>query len=466
MNKVENIFPKEFLWGASTSAFQVEGAAYSNGKGVSVADIRTKKKSDLQMDTTVSVDHYNHLEEDVQLMVDLGLKAYRFSINWTRILPNGDLSLINKEGVKFYHRLIDLLVSNKIEPIVTIFHFDFPQALIDKYNGWVSKNAINDFYDYASFLLSEYGEKVRYWLTINEQNVMVNQPAILGIEDEDTLELYKKSQVANINMCIAQAKVFKLVQESYSDLKIGPAVSYITALPENGESENVLLAKTVEDMFSFSLMDISLRGYIPKSFLNNLNQAGIDIDLTDEEEKIISTGKANFLAVNWYCTTTFKLKPKFNKQSPLLEKLEVIKNPKLEYTKWNWSFDPVGLRYAMQQLNDRYPKVEILITECGWSDEDILENGKVHDEKRISYLKEHIKQLGLSIYDGVNIIGFCPWSFIDLLSVNDGMEKRYGLVYVDRDNFNQKTLKRYKKDSYYYYQSVIESNGKLVMEKK
>lgn len=429
------------------------------------SQISGQKKNDVQMDTTVSVDHYNHLEEDVQLMVDLGLKAYRFSINWTRVLPNGDLSKINDEGVQFYHRLLDLLIKNNIEPIVTMFHFDFPYALVEKYDGWVSKNAIEDFYAYASFLIKEFGGKVRYWLTINEQNVMVGQPEILGIEDENKTELYRKSQIANINMCVAQAKVFKLVREKYPDLKIGPAVSYITALPENGESQNVLLAKTVEDMFSFSLMDISLRGNLPKSLMNVLEEAGIENYISDEEKSILKEGTANYLAVNWYCTTTFKLKGSFDPKTPQLENLEIVKNPNLDYTKWNWSFDPIGLRYAMQQLNDRYPNVEIIITECGWSEEETLEDGQVHDSKRVSYLKEHIKQLGLSIYDGVNIIGFCPWSFIDLLSVNDGMEKRYGLVYVDRDNFNKKTLNRYRKDSFYYYKEVIKSNGKMILSK-
>jgi len=465
LNKL-NVFPNQFLWGASTSAFQVEGAAFSYGKGVSVADIRTKKKNHIQMDTTVSVDHYHHLEEDVQLMVELGLKAYRFSINWTRILPNGDLSVINQEGVQFYHHLIDLLRENQIEPVVTMFHFDFPIALIEKYDGWLSKDAISDFYDYGSFLLKEYGGKVGYWLTINEQNVMVGQPEILGINELDEKKRYYKSQVANINMCIAQAKLFQLVHEQYPKLKIGPAVSYITALPENGESQNILLAKTIEDIFSFSLMDIALRGEIPQSYLNVLAEADIELPVADEELAIIKNGRANYLAVNWYCTTIFKKKADYNPKRSLLDNVEVVKNSKLHYTKWNWSFDPVGLRYAMQQLNDRYPHIEVLITECGWSEEEKLENGRVHDDMRIAYFREHIHQLGLAIADGVNVIGFCPWSFIDLLSVNDGMEKRYGLVYVDRDNFNERSLKRYKKDSFYYYQEVIQSNGRKVMEDK
>lgn len=452
-------FPNDFLWGASTSAFQVEGAAYAEGKGISVADLRTKKKNHIQMDTTVTVDHYHHLEEDVQLMVELGLKAYRFSISWTRIFPNGDTKEINPKGVEFYHRLIDLLNANGIEPIVTMFHFDYPMSLIEKFGGWESKHSINSFFDYATFLLKEYGSKVTYWLTINEQNVMVNQPDIMGIEDTDSSELYKKAQYANINMCIAQAKVFSLVEHKYPKLKVGPAVSYITALPENGTSENVLLAKTIEDMFSFSLMDISLRGKIPQQYLNMLENAGISLPISKEEMKILSEGTANYLAVNWYCTTTFRQKDVFDPKKALMENVEVCKSKWLEYTNWGWSFDPVGIRYALQQLHDRYPDIPVLITECGWSDTDELVDGKIYDNKRIAYLNDHIHQLGLSIRDGVNLIGFCPWSFIDLLSVNDGMDKRYGLVYVDRDNFNERSMKRYKKESFYFYKKVISSNG-------
>lgn len=463
-NRIKQIFPDDFLWGASTSAFQVEGAAYTNGKGLSVADVRTMKKNDVQMDTTISVDHYHHLEEDVALMSELGLKAYRFSINWTRIFPNGDNSVINEEGVAFYHRLIELLIQNKIEPVVTMFHFDYPMGLISKYDGWVSKEAITDFVNYAAFLLEEYGSKVNYWLTINEQNVMVGQPDILGISEKDPFELYTKAQMANLNMCLAQAQVFKLCREKYPNLNIGPAVSYITALPSSYHSSEVLLAKKLEDLFSFSLMDISIKGKIPATYLNMLEEDGIEINLTQEDLTTLAEGTANFLAVNWYCTTIFKEKANYDPRKPLLENVEIIKNPDLKHTKWGWSFDPIGLRYAMQQLHDRYPDFPVMITECGWSEEENLVDGKVHDHNRIDYLNTHIRQLGLSRYDGVNVIGFYPWSFIDLLSVNDGMEKRYGLVYVDRDNFDKRTLKRYKKDSYHFYNKVIDTNGRIVFE--
>lgn len=288
---------------------------------------------------------------------------------------------------------------------------------------------------------------------------MVNQPEIMGTKANNKKELFQNAQVSNINMCLAQAEVFKMARERYRNIKIGPAVSYITALPENGKSKSILLAKQLEDYFSFYLMDISIRGIIPQSYLNTLNDKRVHLDLSKKDLQTLKEGTANYLGVNWYCTTTFKYKDKNNKDGFVLDDFSVIKDSDLDYTKWGWSNDPVGLRYAMQQLNDRYPEIEVLVTECGWSDEDKLEDGKIHDEKRIKYFKGHIEQLRLAIKDGVHIIGFCPWSFIDLLSVNDGMNKRYGFVYVDRNNHDEKQLTRYEKDSFYFYQSVIKNNG-------
>lgn len=458
--------PDDFLWGASTSAFQVEGAALTNGKGLSVADERTFVKQHNQMDTKVSVDEYHHLEEDVNLMAEMGIKAYRFSISWTRIFPTGTKESLNQEGVTYYHKLLDLLKKNNITPVVTMFHFDYPSALVKKYGGWTSRQAIDDFVVYAKFLLREYQSQVKYWLTINEQNVMVNQPELLGITGNSEKEIQQKAQTANLFMCLAQAKVFQFVKQTYPDIKISAAVSYITALPATGNSSDVLFAKQVEDYVSFYLMDIVVKGSIPVTFLNHLKDQGLSLPLEQGDLGTLRSGTANFLAVNWYCTTTFAKSANPQKTISLLAQAEVEKNPNLQYTDWGWSLDSVGLRYAMQQVNDRYPGVEVMITECGWSEKEQVENGRVHDPMRIKYFHDHIQQLELSVQDGVNIIGFCPWSFIDLLSVNDGMDKRYGFVFVDRTNFDEKELKRIKKDSFYYYQQVIAHNGDLSLVKK
>lgn len=461
------VFPENFLWGAATSAFQVEGAYKEGGKALSIADVRSLKKSSDQMDTKVSVDHYHHLEEDIALMEELGLKAYRFSINWTRIFPNGNEKTPNEEGVAFYHRLIDGLVAKGIEPIVTMYHFDQPYALIEKYGGWCSREAIADFVHYGTFLLEEYGDKVTYWLTINEQAVLVVAADMLGIDTENLTqaEIYQQAYQANHHMWLAQAKLYAYCHKYYPSLKIGPAVSYITTLPASKKSFDMMAAKEFEDFYSFTMMEVAIKGVIPTFYKQELAKMGVQIKMEADDLDTLKAGTADYLGVNWYCTTIVKRNLDSSDADPILKKIKRIEDPDLRYTNWGWNFDPVGLRYGLRQVMDRYPEIPIMITECGWSQKETLENGHIHDEIRIDYLQNHIKQMYLAIQDGVNLFSFHPWSFIDLLSVGDGMEKRYGLVYVDRTDFDEKKCKRYKKDSFYYYQQVIAQNGPFITAK-
>lgn len=457
---MKSYFSKNFLWGAGTSAFQVEGAARTNGKGLSIADERSRTTGLLNND--VASDEYHHIDEDIELASKLGLKAYRFSIAWTRVLPNGDLSKINEEVVRYYHHLIDSLLEHNIEPIVTMFHFDYPMALIKKYGGWLSKQAIPDYVKYAKFLLKEYGDQVHYWLTINEQEVIVSQPAMLGIEDDDPQKLFIKAQTANFNMYLAQAEVINFVKKHYPNIMIGPAISFPTFLPASMNSEDILAAKQQEDNFAFSEMDIVIRGQVTMKYQNYLHDKGFDLVLTENEKRILANGTANYIGLNWYTTQVFQS----DKVDSLFLAGKEIKNPDRQYTDWGWTYDPVGLRFAFEEVQDRYPDIPIIITECGWSEQEKLENGLVHDPQRINYLHDHLIQLNKAIYDGVNVIGFCNQSFIDLLSSQQGMRKRYGLIYVDCNDKGQGTLKRYPKDSYYYYQKIIQTNGDSLFNKK
>lgn len=456
----------EFLWGASTSAFQVEGAYNIDGKGLSIADIRSFKNSEKQLDTKVSVDHYHHLEEDVSLMKELGLKSYRFSISWSRIFPNGDEKHPNKKGLEFYHKLIDLLIKSGIEPIITMYHFDQPYHLIEKYGGWVSRHSIQDFVKYAECLFEEFASKVKYWLTINEQAVLVVAPDMLGIDSNlSREEKLEKAYQANYHMWIAQALVYKLFRQKYPQNFIGPAVSYITTLPATMSSEDTMAAKELEDFYSFSQMEVALKGKIPRYFEKELENNKIYVVQEPEDEKILSEGTANYLGVNWYCTTIVESKPE-KCNGVIFERIKRVNNEHLKHTDWGWNFDPVGLRYGLRQLADRYGDIPIIITECGWSEKEKLQNGRIHDNDRIKYLGEHITQMELAISDGVNVISFNPWSFIDLLSVGDGMEKRYGMVYVDRTDFDEKTMRRYRKDSFFFYQDIIKQHKNLDNQKE
>ncbi|MGH1806203.1 glycoside hydrolase family 1 protein [Enterococcus gallinarum] len=449
----------EFLWGASTSAFQVEGAYLENGKGLSIADVRSLRAGN-GVDTKLGANHYHQWREDIQLMKELGLKSYRFSINWTRIFPNGTELEPNEHGLAFYHELIDELLKNGIEPLVTIYHFDQPMGLIKAYGGWVSRKSIDDFFKYGKCLLKEFGHKVQYWLTINEQSVLAFSPDMLGVDTtQEKTKIYQQAYQANYHMWLAQAKVIALCHKMYPKAKIGPAVSYLTTLPATKSAEDMMAAKDLEDFYSFSQMQVALRGEIPKTYMKELIKAGVILETSPDDQEILKTGIANFLGINWYCTTIIKSITGEDTAKFILQRVERIKNHKLKYTDWGWNFDPVGLHYALRQIEDRFPGIPVAITECGWSQKEQIENGKIRDTDRIEYLQAHIHQMLLAKKEGVNVISFNPWSFLDVLSVGDGFEKRYGLIYVEGIGKSHGKMRRIKKDSFQFYKEMIAKNG-------
>lgn len=472
-SKIEG-FPKGFMWGASTSAFQIEGAWDKDGKGESTADRRSAGRPN-QADTKVAMDHYHKFKEDIALMKELGMTSYRFSIAWTRIFPNGNDLTPNEAGLKFYGDLIDELLNNNIEPIVTIYHFDYPEALVEQYDGWVSRRSIDDFVRYAKTLFESYGSRVKYWLPINEQMIMTIQPDLLGIRDTDQRQLDKKRHQANHHMFLAIAKTIKLLRTMYPDSKIGPAVSYITALPESIKAEDTLAAEDVNNLVSFSLMDIHYHGEYPKYYLKYLAERDWTPVMLEDDAEILKNARPDFLAVNWYCSMAAKYAPSVSNKlliddgnvqpakTGAIEPgiYEMVKNPYTEYNPWGWNVDPIAFRLALQRLKQRY-NLPVMITENGYGDYDTLDNGKVHDVKRINYLRLHIEQMKLAINDGVEVFSYNPWSFIDVLSSSNGIEKRYGLVYVERTDTDELNLNRIKKDSYFYYQKVISCNGETL----
>lgn len=452
-------FPKNFLWGAATSAFQVEGGYLEDGKGLSVADVRLQNSPAGHLDTSVTVDHYHHWREDVALMKEQGLKSYRFSISWPRIFPTGLETKPNAAGVRFYHELIDALLEAGIEPLVTMTHFDQPAGLVEAYGGWLDRKSIDDFVRYGKFLIDEYGDKVTRWFTINEQAVILLVPEMLGMKaDQGTrLDQLRQAYQANHHMWVAQAKLYAYCHERYPESLIGPAISYITTVPASGKAYDLMAAKEFEDFYSFSQMEVAVNGVIPQWFSNEMVKLGADIQMAPADLATLKAGRANQLGLNWYCTTIVEAVRDASPDAFIFHRIKRIEDRDLRYTEWGWNFDPIGFRYGLRQVADRYPAMPLAITECGWSEREQLENGRVHDPDRIAYLHDHIEQMGLAMQDGVNVVSFNPWSFIDLLSNGDGMDKRYGMVFVDRDNHSEKAQKRYKKDSFYYYQHVIQS---------
>ena len=459
-------FPKDFLWGASTSAYQVEGAWNEDGKGLSVIDMLNHPED--TSDFKVASDHYHRYKEDVKLFAEMGLKAYRFSIAWTRIIPNG-VGEVNKKGIEFYNNLIDELNKYNIEPIVTMYHFDLPYEL-EKQGGWSNRDTIDAFVEYAKVLFENFGHKVRYWLTINEQNTMILHPGAIGIPKGGKLPSKKELYQQNHNMLVAQAKVMNLCHEMFTNAKIGPALNITTMYGETCNPNDAIAAHNWETLRGWSFLDLAVYGRYNRLFWSYLEDRELTPIILEGDMDILKSGNPDFIAMNYYSTATIAeskgdssdVSPRAGDQQIMLGEPGVYRaaeNPYVDKSKYGWVVDPVGLRMTLRKVSERY-NLPILITENGYGDKDVLEeNDVINDDDRIDFIRNHLEQLQLAIADGVEMLGYCPWSAIDLISTHEGMVKRYGFIYVDRDEFDLKTLDRYSKDSFYWYKKVISSNG-------
>lgn len=448
-------FPEGFLWGAATSAFQYEGAATEGGKGLTTADERCRMRAANQADASVAVDGYHHWREDVDLLARLGAKAYRFSISWARVIPDGD-GAPNEEGLAFYDQLIDALAAAGIEPVVTLLHFDVPSALVERYGAFADRRAIDAFERYCRLCFERYGDRVKHWITINEQNVMARIPEMLGYGADDP-DCARKCAQANYHMYLASAKAVAACRELWPDALIGPDVSYPTVFPMTCSPDDVNLAFDLQEMMAFDVMESYCSGHISLGELRRWEQEGVMPLMHAGDGDILAAGTPSLLAVNWYCTTVVSAE---GDQGGVLNVGSAFRkrNPYLEYTDWGWSYDPRALRIALRQAYSRF-HLPMMVCENGWSQREVLEDGTVHDAKRIDYIRDHAASMSQAIDEGVDLIGYTYWSFVDILSSSDGMEKRYGLVYVDRTDFDERECARYPKDSYWYYRDLIARNG-------
>lgn len=448
---------KNFLWGASTSAYQIEGAFDTDGKGLSIQDVKIPIEG--TPDFKICSDHYNKYKEDVKLLHELKLNSYRFSIAWTRIIPDGD-GEVNKKGIEFYSNLIDELLKYNIEPIVTIYHFDIPYKLQEK-GGWENKETIDAFLNYSKILFEKFGDRVKYWLTINEQNMMtIHSSSIDGLKEDKMI--YQR----NHNMFLASAKVINLCHKMLPNSKIGPAPNIALVYPNSSHPEDILASINANAIRNWLYLDMYVYGRYNKIALEYIKNKGYYLEYSDEELKILEKAKPDYLGINYYYTTTvsrdIEVKDDLeNLDHPIIEKgyFRTCINPNLKFTEYKWQIDETGFENTLYEIYQRY-NLPILITENGLGANDKLElDGCIHDNYRMEFLKNHLIKLKKCINLGIDIIGYSPWSAIDLISTHQGFEKRYGFVYVNRDNFDIKDLKRYKKDSFYWYKKVIESNG-------
>lgn len=464
------MFPKNFLWGGAAAANQCEGAYDEGGKGLSVQDVlphgvkgpRTEKptRDNLKL---VGNDFYHRYREDIRLMAEMGFKVFRTSVAWSRIFPRGDESEPNEEGLRFYDRVFDECLKYGIQPLVTISHYETPLWLAEHYNGWTNPELIGFYKRYAETLFRRYHKKVRYWLTFNEINSILEFPFMSGgistpAEQLTQTELYQ----AIHHELVASAWATKIAHEIDPELKVGCMILSMPVYPLTPDPADVIRAME-EEHRNMMFANVHVRGEYPGYAMRYFREHGITLKITEEEREILKN-VVDFISFSYYVSVCATADPKKDIRGEG-NLLGGVPNPYLKESEWGWQIDPRGLRYVLNLLWDRYQK-PLFIVENGLGARDVLINGKdglktVDDEYRIEYLREHIRQMDEAVQDGVDLMGYTVWGCIDLVSASSAQfSKRYGFVYVDRNDDGTGTLERYKKKSFAWYKRVIESNGR------
>jgi 6-phospho-beta-glucosidase len=469
-------FPADFLWGAASAAYQVEGAWNEDGKGPSVSDVFSKIPGTTfkASNGDIAVDHYHRYKEDVGLMAAMGLRAYRFSVSWPRIYPRGAGS-INRAGLRFYSDLIDELRAHDIEPIVTLYHWDVPQALMDAYGAWESREIIDHFDAYCVTLFEHFGDRVRFWVSLNEQNYDTRQGYVAarhppGVRDR------KRFYEANHVAFLANARAIQSFRQHVPDGRIGPSFAYSPAYPLTSKPADVLACEHAETFTNDWWLDVYCRGRYPEVALKYLHDRELAPTIRDGDLELLKNAMPDFIGINYYQTLTYEANPEDGVSDGAMNTTGVrgsgeatgipglyktARNPHAQTTDWDWAIDPLGLRIGLRRLTSRYA-LPILVTENGLGAFDTLNaDDTVNDDYRIAYLRSHIDACHQSIRDGVDLLGYCVWSFTDLLSWLNGYQKRYGLVYVNRDETDARDLRRVPKRSYAWYREVIRTRGEV-----
>lgn len=477
-------FPQGFLWGGATAANQLEGAYDADGKGLSTSDMapfvpyeqRGGKDFTFDVDSVQleeylggdsgvyfpkrnGVDFYNHYKEDIALFAEMGFKVFRLSIAWTRIFPTGEETVPNEAGLAFYDKVFDELLKYGIEPLVTISHYEMPVELSRKYNGWENRIMIDLYLKFANTLFDRYKDKVKYWITFNEMNMILTSLYTGGGILEDRIQGTKEQVAyqATHHQFVASALAVKSGKEKMPGAQIGCMICRLETYAASSKPEDVLQTLK-EDQMNLFYPEVQARGEYPSYMQRYFKENGIELVKEPGDDQILKDNTVDFIAFSYYMTYIGKYDPEDNSNSGML--VSQIKNPHLEVTEWGWPIDPTGLRIALNRLYDRY-RMPLFVVENGLGARDVVEeDGSIHDSYRIDYLQKHIEQMREAVQDGVELMGFTSWGPIDIISCSTSeMEKRYGFIYVDQDNAGKGTLKRSRKDSFYWYKKVIESNG-------
>lgn len=484
-------FPEGFLWGGATAANQVEGGWKEGGKGISVSDC-ARHHLDVDVENYKAHNHitskdieealasdddslypkrhgsqfYYHYKEDIKMFAEMGFKVYRMSIAWSRIFPNGDDEQPNEAGLKFYDDVFDECAKYGIEPLVTMSHYEPPLNLVLKYNGWYNRKLVGFFETFVKTICERYKNKVKYWLTFNEVDSMIRHPYTTGGLIEDRFPGIKWNQVifqAMHHQFVASALATKICHEIISDSMVGCMLTKLTYYPYSCKPEDVLQAQ--QDMRgTYCYSDTQVFGEYPAYLLAKFKNEGVEIVKEPGDDEVMKKYPVDFVSFSYYMSSCSAASSE-GLDTAVGNTVTAVKNPYLPSSEWGWQIDPIGLRISMVDLYDRYRK-PLFIVENGLGAKDELIDGKVHDDYRIDYLKQHCQAMYEAIHeDGVELMGYTTWGCIDLVSNSTNqMSKRYGFVYVDVDDYGNGSYKRYKKDSFDWYKQVIATNGASILE--
>ncbi|ELI8100713.1 6-phospho-beta-glucosidase [Yersinia enterocolitica] len=470
--------PKDFLWGGAVAAHQVEGGWNKGGKGVSIADVLSGGAHGVDRVMTdgvqegyrypnhEAVDFYGHYKEDIALFAEMGFKCFRTSIAWTRIFPKGDELQPNEAGLQFYDDMFDELLKYGIEPVITLSHFEMPWHLVKEYGGWKNRKVVDFFVKFSEVVMDRYKSKVKYWMTFNEINNQRNWKyplfgyccsGVVFTEQENPEETMY--QVLH-HQFVASAKVVKLGHAINPEFKIGCMVAMVPLYPFSCHPDDMMYSvEAMRERYLFG--DVHMRGYYPSYILNEWERRGFTINMEEGDLDTLREGCADYMGLSYYMSNAVSAVNPGSGNS--LSGFEgSVPNPHVKASDWGWQIDPVGLRYSLSVLYERYQK-PLFIVENGFGAIDkVADDGMVHDDYRIAYLKAHIEQMKKAVFeDGVDLMGYTPWGCIDCVSFTTGeYSKRYGFIYVDKNDDGTGTMARSRKQSFDWYKKVIASNGK------
>ncbi len=478
-------FPDKFLWGGSISAAQAEGGWDEGGKSpvqVDFGDAGTTKNrryihylnadgtrskmrqfdhlpkgakyalfDDVKYTNHVAIDFYHRYKEDIALFAEMGFTTFNTTVSWARIFPHGVEGGVNQEGVEFYRDVFKECRKYGMDPVITLYKYDEPVYLEETYGGWTNREMIHQFVEFAKVCFTEYKDLVDKWLTFNEINILLHFDGQDGKQVAFT-ELH--------NQMVASAQAVKVAHDIDKNISVGCMIAGFCVYPYTCDPDDVIYAyKEFQNKFGYCA-DTMIRGYYPSYAKRIWAENNVHLDISDADRQDLMEGKADFLAYSYYMSNVVTTHENEGESLGAAGASVDLKNPYLKASDWGWQIDPVGYEYFLHFLYDRY-QAPIFDVENGLGAHDkVEEDGSIHDDYRINYLRSHIQSLMKARSEGVDIFGYTTWGPIDLVSFTTGqMDKRYGFIYVDMNDQGEGDLHRIKKDSFYWYKKVIASDG-------